>query len=142
MPEIEMSEIKFRFYDDSDKYYYYSDDTERFYGLASFFRLVSHLPNYPQNLEQFIGISDNQSKELYRGDIVRHRLWGIATVEFGKGTNIGGADSTAYFYGYYLKYLYEKDTFGNSEQDSSSLLYTNDIAILGNIKENAELLEN
>jgi len=92
-------------------------------------------------LMQYTGRKDKNDKEIYEGDIVRHYLWGIAIVKFGEGTNIGGGDSSAYFYGYYLEIQNRRDTWGDNEVDSGCFRDTSEIEVIGNIYENPELLK-
>lgn len=90
--------------------------------------------------DQFTGLKDKQGKEIYEGDIVIQDLWGKAVVKFGGGTNMGGGDSSAFFYGYYIEVINRRDAWGNNEADSSSFHNTNEVEVIGNIYENLELL--
>lgn len=94
-----------------------------------------------ESIGEFTGLKDAKGKEVFEGDIINHSLWGIAIVRFGKGANLGGGDSSSYFYGYYLEFNNKKDNYGNKEVSSGELLDPNEIEVIGNLYENPALIK-
>jgi len=95
-------------------------------------------PTVGHVLMQYTGLKDKRSKEIYEGDIVKHRvgdkLIGMSQVVFGLhdvGPNSWGLEIKSL--GFALKW---EDGSGYAE-----LVYGEDSEVIGNIYENPELLK-
>lgn len=94
--------------------------------------------------QQFIGKLDKYGNAIFESDIIHVKWvtkdedynWGYYIVKFGEGANVGGGDSSSYFYGYYLEKF-------NGEQHTDLLIEpdTYSIEVIGNVYENPELWE-
>jgi len=125
-----MIEIKFRAYDPIRKLWIYSRDFTLFY---EYWRDTCGLKQ-----QQFTGLLDKQSKEIYEGDVVR--IWGYGFKDgnedgdFGLYQDRGKGEVTLDRFRFWLK----NESFGYEGED---MITPEDCEVIGNIYENAELLK-
>lgn len=118
-----MENIKFRFWDNFNGEYYYSDKHEK---LSSFFRLYEKALEAENNpvLEQFTGLQDKNKKNIYEGDIIQIN-------DFISSTGVRNAWVSE------KKQVIRNIKFG---RELSYLYFIPHCSIIGNIHENPELL--
>lgn len=113
-------QIKFRAWNNDRGKFYYSD---KYLSLFSFFRKIDRV-NVLSNtsLQQYTGLTDKNGKEIYEGDIVKHKLQEDVkgNISFYEGSFIVGIALT--------------------RNSLINFNVPNYIEIIGNIHENPELL--
>lgn len=122
-----MREIKFRAFDKTSNQMFYSSDASQFDENSGreyfpFVFEIGYKGHRDLELMQYTGLKDKNGKEIYECDILQHPENPIRrlTVRFGDG-------------------MFEVFRKGN-EDDPSPLYTMNHFLVVGNIKENPELL--
>ena len=115
-----MRTIKFRMLDATENEFYLPYPTEDNIWPFGFFNGVPDIPN-GWTMEQFTGLFDEQGKEIYEGDIVVYLEYQSHT---GKGEFVRKVEVVTFREGFYDPVYIDDDEF----------------LIIGNIHENAELL--
>ncbi len=121
-----MREIKFRTWDESQKYMAYQ-------GTPDLETLQSFILHYgDKKLMQFTGLKDKNGAEIYEGDILN-----VPETEFRKG----GIHRVYYFNDGFVSswYVFKDDKTANKE--SLSWILKKEAYKIGNIHENPELLK-
>lgn len=134
-------EIKFRIWDKVENKYIFITKREDYDWLAV---AVEHPELY--DVQQFTGLLDKQSKEIYEGDIVKGGVYygwvnekGIGVIKFGEWEQDGSGHeySTQTCFGWYINVkesqFYNEDSFLDKEKCKF-------LEVIGNIYENPELL--
>lgn len=119
-----MREIKFRVWEKAKDKYVYTDK-----GLKLVFPNV--LADKHLIFEQFTGLHDKNSREVYEGDIVKY------------GSDWGNVGTVAYDakFGYCIEYKIEyRDRIVRTRQEYFADIQS-EVEVVGNIHENADLLE-
>lgn len=139
-----MRDIKFRAWDkvsriwlDTDEYVIYPDD-----GVVAEIEETNTLElvdiNHEAVLEQYTGLKDKNGVDIYEGDIVQHvrEYEDFPEIE---PTKIGlplVVDFGSYVYGKWIAREINETGFGVNDYQ-----FSKDLAVIGNIHENAYLLE-
>lgn len=128
-----MREIKFRAWDINNSCWV-KNPTEQFFvnfysnnGMPVFMfdsRGCEDLYSQGFRLQQFIGLKDKYGKEIYEGDIIRHKTYGYSVVKTGVVRWIDNETRFTF------------DVIGTNEK----LLIDEHDEVIGNIYENPELL--
>lgn len=113
-------EIKFRAWDSKSQRMYYQGEPD-LEDIQSFF----HHYNDNDELMQFTGLRDKNGKEIYEGDILKHR--GHHRMEASVVVFSDGCFNVGYHYG--------------SSTKVKPMLINSKVEIIGNIHENPELLK-
>jgi hypothetical protein len=116
-----MNNMKFRFWDNFNGEYFYSDKHEK---LSSFFRLYEMAlegENKPV-LEQFTGRVDDNGVNIYKGDTVTHKFRRIWKTELHTSTVMWNEEYMCY-------YLFDGTSNHRMRDD---IIYN----VIGNIHEN------
>jgi len=140
-----MREIKFRAWDKENKKMLVSEDEENYLSIyldGTFDSLGNMLDisdsrrrqrSEELELMQFTGLKDKNGKEIYEGDIVDVKYWGIGSIIFMDKAMINPE------YGFCKvlpAFLIKKDN-----KNSTFLYKDKDLKVIGNIYENPKLME-
>lgn len=139
-----MQEIKFRLLRIEDKYWEYFDIKTDFFNQENYFSDELFDTN---SFSQYTGLKDKNGVEIYEGDVIEDPSGGKEL------KNIKRADGKAVISAKYYKVIYgvwgmEKDVYGFFAESIDGYGYEHtlgeldELAVIGNIYENPELLEN
>lgn len=131
-------EIKFRVWDEDNKKWRYDIHLDNNYSESNGIRLSpcfywkegninTSVLSDSDNVSQFIGIRDKKGKEIFTGDILKYVVPAVVTFN---DHNFAGLHS-----------FHICDIKGNSLEYYYGMAITSDDEVIGNTKENPELLE-
>ena len=93
-----------------------------------------------ETVGQFTGLTDKNGTRIFEGDIVRADSY-IFSVQYGKCGGVPNAEAYGYM-GFYLEAVSEGTKICVRYGLRNDICYFTDIAVIGNIHDNPELLSN
>ncbi len=93
----------------------------------------------PETVGQYTGLTDKNGKKIFEGDIVRADDY-VFSIKYGKCGGTPNADNYGYM-GFYLEAVSEGTKLCAHYGLRDDLCYFTDIAVIGNIHDNPELLK-
>ena len=93
----------------------------------------------PETVGQYTGLTDKNGKKIFEGDIVRADDY-IFSIKYGKCGGTPNADNYGYM-GFYLEAVSEGTKLCAHYGLRDDVCYFADIAVIGNIHDNLELLK-